>query len=228
MSWSTWNIADHPVDLYSPSTVHSWMVFLYDTSGKTPKSDASWTDFFEETGLACVCPHGGQSWWSNRVYPQFDPKQSAEQYLIKQLRPWIEQSWKSGLAIVGCESGGQGALRLAFKYPDVFPVVGALDAAVDHYELHGMGTSLDELYDSREQCRQDGALLHIHPSKHPQAIWFGVSPTSRWFRGNDRLHEKLSALGVAHEAQLNAASATPESLRTFLRAALAQQRRRLL
>src|SRR5438874_8311971 len=60
-----------------------------------------------------------------------------------------------------------------------------------------LGTSLGEMYDSKEQCRQDTALMHIHPSEHPPHVFFAIDPEDAdWYRGNDRLHEKLGALGV--------------------------------
>ncbi len=100
--------------------------------------------------------------------------------------------------------GGQGALRLAFKHPDLFPVVAALSSAIEYHELYGQGSSIDEMYDSKEQCRQDTAPMHLHPSKFPPHIFFCIDPTdAAWYRGNDRLHEKLSALGVPHQFDLS-------------------------
>jgi S-formylglutathione hydrolase len=56
------------------------------------------------------------------------------------------------------------------------------------------------MYDSKEQCRQDTAPMHIHPSKYPPHLFFCIDPQdANWLRGNERLHEKLSALGVPHE-----------------------------
>jgi S-formylglutathione hydrolase len=99
--------------------------------------------------------------------------------------------------------GGQGALRLAFKHPDLFPVVAGVSPAVDYHELYGRGSPLDEMYDSKEQCRQDTVIMHVHPTNYPRRIFFCVDPEDAWwYRGNDRLHEKLSALGISHEADL--------------------------
>ena len=59
------------------------------------------------------------------------------------------------------------------------------------------------MYDSKEQCRQDTATMHVHPHHHPPHIYFAIDPEDeQWFRGNDRLHEKLMALGVEHVADL--------------------------
>jgi S-formylglutathione hydrolase len=59
------------------------------------------------------------------------------------------------------------------------------------------------MYNSKEQCRQDTALMHVPPFNPPPHIFFCIDPDDRqWYRGNDRLHEKLSALGVPHEIDL--------------------------
>src|SRR5581483_1042225 len=89
------------------------------------------------------------------------------------------------------------------KHPRIFPVVAGISSALDYHERHGQGSPLDELYDSKEQCRQDTALMHIHPHDYPPHIFFCIDPEDvAWYRGNDRLQEKLSALGVTHRADL--------------------------
>ena len=75
--------------------------------------------------------------------------------------------------------------------------------AIEYHEYHGQGNSLDEMYESKEQARQDTAILHVHPSHFPPHIFFCCDPDdAEWHRGADRLHEKLSALGIAHECDL--------------------------
>ena len=134
--------------------------------------------------------------------------------------------------------GGQGALRLAFKYPQLFPVVAAIAPAIEYHELYGQGTPLDEMYDSKEQCRQDTAIMHVPPHHPPPHIFFCIDPAdSRWFRGNDRLHEKLNALGVPHQADLTTRAGghswdyfnhMAERVERFVYAGLEQESRRLL
>ena len=134
--------------------------------------------------------------------------------------------------------GGQGALRLAFKHPETFPVVAAVASALDYHELYGRGTPLDEMYDSKEQCRQDTALMHVPPFHPPPHIFFGIDPDdTAWYRGNDRLHEKLSALGIPHTVDLTTQAGghswayfnhQAEPAVRFLHAGLEQESRRLL
>jgi pimeloyl-ACP methyl ester carboxylesterase len=209
--WTSLDVTGHPVGLFEPSggRLVAALIFLHDedrsrahqTSGDTLADDSKATEFFEHHRLACLCPYGGLSWWSNRICETFDPAQSAEQWLMESVAPLIER-WSlppNAVALAGVGMGGQGALRLAFRHPERFPIVAAVDASIDHYERYGEGSPLDEMYPSREHCRQDSAILHIHPARQPAHIWFSADPANRCFRGNDRLHEKLTALGVRHE-----------------------------
>jgi S-formylglutathione hydrolase FrmB len=94
------------------------------------------------------------------------------------------------------------------------------------------------MYDSKEQCRQDTALLHIHPSQYPPHIFWCIDPDDvDWYRGCDRLHEKLSALGIPHEMDMTTRAAghswdyferMAEGAVRFLAAGLEQESRRLL
>jgi len=51
--------------------------------------------------------------------------------------------------------------------------VAAISAAIEYHELYGQGTTIDEMYDSMEQCRQDSAILHVHPS-NPRLTFFSA------------------------------------------------------
>jgi S-formylglutathione hydrolase len=224
-------VAGHRVDLFEPTgdCPKFALLFLHDEDGVTLGHDTAAAALFQQHRLACLCPHAGGSWWSDRLSSDFDPNRSAENWLVEDVLPVIASRWSlppRTTALVGVGMGGQGALRLGFKHPELFPIVGALNAAIDHYELYGSGTPLDQMYPSREHCRQDSAILHIHPVRQPAHIWFAADRAQRWFRGNDRLHEKLAALGVAHHF-LDRASGL-EALVDFLVAALQQQSRRLL
>ena len=114
----------------------------------------------------------------------------------------------------------------------------ALSSALDYHELHGQGTPLDEMYDSKEQCRQDTALMWVPPAHPPPHIFFAIDPgDERWVRGNDRLHEKLNALGVPHTLDMTTRAGghswdyfnhmAGRAMR-FLFAGLEQESRRLL
>jgi S-formylglutathione hydrolase len=195
---------------------------------------------FDELRLGCVCPHGDQSWWADRVCPAFDPQITPERYLLDRVVPYFGERWgvePRALGLLGIGMGGQGALRLAFKHPKAFAVVAGIASAIDYHDGYGCNTPLDDMYDSREQCRQDTAPLHVHPSDYPPHVFFAVDPDDPWYRGNDRLHEKLSALGIAHEIDFETRggghswsyfNAVAERAVRFVHAGLMHQGRRLL
>jgi S-formylglutathione hydrolase len=242
-SWTRVAIAGKQADVYDPpgGRARFGVLFLHPVGLETLTDRPAFTNVFAELGLACVCPLGGRCWWADRVCAEFDPRITPERYLLDAVVPYFRTRWglePRALAIQGVSMGGQGALRLAFKHPDTFPAIGAIAPAVDHYELYGRGTALDEMYDSKEQCRQDSAPMHVHPVHQPPHVFFCIDPDDRdWFRGCDRLHEKLSALGVAHETDFTTRAGAhtwayfshvaPRVLR-FVTAGLEQEGRRLL
>ncbi len=202
--WASTTIEARSADVFTPADRARFvLIFLADIDGVTLRESAVWTALLNEHRLACVCPDGGESWWSSRVCSSFDARKSAEAYFLEEVVPWATKHFgTTNIALAGVGVGGQGALRFGFKYPDRFRVASSLGGSVDHYELYGRGTALDVMYPSREHCRQDGVVLHVHPSNWPPHVWFACDPDSPWLRGNDRLHEKLMGIGVPHTFDL--------------------------
>lgn len=242
--WSSVEIAGKSADVFDPpggARPRFAVLFLHPIGQETLRGQPVYTRLLEEHRLGCVCPPGGYTWWADRVLSGFDPSVTAEKYLLKHVMPFINQRWQlapPAIGLLGISMGGQGALRLAFKHPQTFPVVAGIASALDHYELYGRGLSLDEMYDSKEQCRQDGALLHVHPSQFPPHIFFTIDPADAdWQRGNDRLHEKMAALGVPHTCDLTTRASShswdyfnrlAEPALTFLVEGLEKESRRLM
>src|SRR4051794_30631211 len=203
--WSGLEVGGKPADVYEPPgrRPRFGVLYLHDSDGVTLKERPAYTGLLGRLGLACVCPHGGPCWWADRACPEFDAARTPERYLLEAVLPSFNERWglaPRSIGLLGVGMGGQGALRLAFKRPDLFPVVAAVAPALDYHDLYGRGTALDAMYDSKEQCRQDTALMHVPPFKPPPHVLFCIDPDdARWFRGNDRLHEKLNALGVEHQ-----------------------------
>ena len=62
---------------------------------------------------------------------------------------------------------------------------------------------LFDMYSDPEDCRQDSALLHIHPLNWPRHQFFCCDPADyRWIDSSDRLRMKLGSLGVPFECDL--------------------------
>jgi len=207
-TWTQCERLGKKIDIFEPSRKPRFgILFLHGLGLETLVDRPAFSNLFEERNLACLCPHGGRSWWADRICSEFDPHITPERYVLDTVMPYFKERWNlapPALGVIGISMGGQGALRLAFKHPKIFPVAAGISSALDYYELHGQGTSLDEMYDSKEQCRQDTAIMHVPPYNAPPHIYFCIDPEDLdWHRGNDRLHEKLNALGVEHTMDLD-------------------------
>lgn len=208
-TWRRVEIGGKPANVFEPpgqAPVRLGVLYLHPFGLETLVDRPAFTRWLGPFRLACVCPHAMRSWWADRICPEFDARITAERHVLDHVVPFFKERWgiePRRLGIFGISMGGQGALRLAFKHPDIFPVAAGIASAIDYHEIYGQGHALDEMYDSKEQCRQDTAPLHVHPSHYPPHIFFAIDPEDTdWHRGNDRLHEKLSALGIAHTADL--------------------------
>lgn len=204
--WKSLEVAGKLCDVFEPSQAGPYVLLhLHGVGMETLAGNSAWTELLQCRGLRAVCPHGKRSWWTNRVCAEFDEKLTAERHLIQNVLPFIGERWGADapkIGLTGISMGGQGALRLAMKHPSKFPVVASIAAAIDFQQLHGQGTTIDEMYTDKEAARQDTAPLHVHPLNWPRHILFVIDAADRqWLDGNQRLHEKLIALGIAHQVE---------------------------
>src|SRR4051794_3013022 len=159
-SWTTVDVAGKKVDLYDPpgpSRPRLGILYLHSGGLETLVGKTAFTRLFDELHLVCACPHGERCWWTDSVCLQFDSQLTAEQHLLRNVLPFMKQHWQLGpraVGLLGISMGGQGALRLAFKHPQLFPVVAGIASSLDCYEWFGKDDALSEMYDSKEQCRQ--------------------------------------------------------------------------
>jgi S-formylglutathione hydrolase len=238
--WTRTEIAGLPADVFDPpgEPPRFAVLYLHPVGLESLAENAAYTAELARHRLACCAPFGARSWWSDRVCLEFHPALTAERYLLDHVVPAIWERWQRLLAVVGISMGGQGAVRLGFKYPERFPVVASVAGAFDYHDWHGRGTPIDEMYRTKEACRQDTAILHVKQNPYPSHVWFACDPTDdEWFRGNDRLHEKLSAIGIPHTADLETSAgghswayfdAMAKPMFEFVVAALEKQSRRLM
>lgn len=209
-------VAGHRCQLFEPAQPNphgSTLVFLHDVDGAGLDRRTAYLDQFQRYGLPCIAPISGRSWWTERVWPDFDSAISAERYVIDHVLDYVAERWHSRspqVALLGIGMGGQAALRLAFKYPNRLPIAAAVAPALD-YQLAYYDeeeTALPAIYPEPEAARQDTAILHVHPLNWPRNIWFAADPADeRWYSGAERLKMKLSALGIPHDADLETSSA---------------------
>jgi S-formylglutathione hydrolase len=207
--WTEEIVAGKKVDVFQPADTprpRFGMLFLHGYGLETLRDNPVYTRLFDQLHVPCVSPHGQHAWWADRICREFDPSISAERHVLDNILPYFKERWQlspGAIGLFGISMGGQGALRLAFKHPPLFPAVAGISSALDYHQLYGQGLAIDDMYDSNEQCRQDTALLHVPPAHAPPHIYFCIDPADEeWFRGNDRLSEKLTALGVSFTADL--------------------------
>lgn len=210
-TWSQIELTGHICRLYEPPTPspHNYcVVYLHCSESATLGGYPAFVREFDRHGLRVIEPVTGRSWWTDRIWPEFDAAISAEAYVMQQVVPYVGERWNARpprLALLGVSMGGQGALRMAYKYPNVFPTVAAISPAIDFQKRieEGVDPGLEFMYRNAEDARQDTALLHIHPLNWPRNQFFCCDPTDvRWHDSAERLRMKLSSLGMPFECDL--------------------------
>jgi len=209
-SWTTEIIAGHPCDLYEPPVLnpHGYVVLYLHGMHQSRLSDKPvFVQQFAKRGLPVVVPFTQRSWWTDKICQEFDPQITAQQHVLASVLPFIEERYGSKpprIGLLGTSMGGQGALRFAYKFPNIFPVVAAISPAIDYHLRFDEGDeTLPQMYPDAEAARQDTATLHVHPLNWPRNLWFCCDPNDyRWHESADRLRMKLAALGIPHESDL--------------------------
>lgn len=210
-AWSEISVDGHRVDRFEPAppSPHGYtVVYLHNHALARLVANAAFTAEFARHGLQVFAPRCGPCWWTRRIWSGFDRRYSAVAFVIEQLLPEINRllgDRSPQVGLLGASMGGQGALRLAYQQPDLFPVVAAIAPAIEYQRRLEQGDeALFELYDGdAERARQDIATLHVHPLNWPRHQWFCCDPADHeWYEGADRLRMKLAALGVPFECDL--------------------------
>jgi pimeloyl-ACP methyl ester carboxylesterase len=252
-SWSTIEVAGHPCELHAPPDPLPGRVIiaLHDADGRALAETSPLARLVETHRIPLLAPRAGRSWWLDRIVPTFDAQVTPERHVVDAVRAEAARRFgvaAGGIALVGVGMGGQGALRLAYRHPAVFPVAAAIAPAVDfHLALRAalLGETWGDddgddvllaLYGDTERARQDTAILHVHPLNWPRHQWFASDPREdRSYDGTQRLHGKLVALGIPHTALFEPrgdgsrdafeAAVAPDAIRFVLEALDAESRR---
>ena len=243
-NWSEVTVGGHPCDVFDPPKCndHGFVViYLHDVHLNRLVDKTAFIEQFSRHDLPVVAPMSGPSWWTDRICREFDQLLTAERHLLDNVLPYVEQRWGTNhrsVALLGTSMGGQGALRIAYKHPDRFPVVAAISPAIDYQSRFDEDGVIRQMYSDPEAVRQDTATLHIHPLNWPRHQFFCCDPADyRWWESADRLRMKLYSLGVPHECDLESSggahgfdyySLMAERAVSFIAERLAHERRRLV
>lgn len=209
-AWTLEQIAGHPCDVFEPPrrNEHGYvLLYLHGVHLNRLHDKTKFVEEFIRHGLPVVSPHTKRSWWTDRVCHEFDPLLTAEQHVMKNVLPFLAERFGAAppkIGLWGTSMGGQGSLRLAYKFPNTFPVVAAISPAIDFYKRYNEGDeTIPQMYDDPEAARQDSAILHIHPLNWPRHQFFCCDPADhRWWESADRLKMKLNSLGVPFVSDL--------------------------
>lgn len=92
-----------------------------------------------------------------------------EDILIKDLIPYVDAHYRtinssSGRGIEGFSMGGCGALRLAFKYPDMFGAASSVAGAVVNWEEEHMTHTLECTFGDVDNPASKAYFDSLHPS----------------------------------------------------------------
>ncbi len=200
--WETCEVGGHEVRYWLPTkrTGPFALLFLHDVDSKPLEDVPGARQLMEKLNWPIICPQASESWWLDRIVTDFDATVSPMHWLLEQVVPWAMQRFTippRGLALLGIGMGGQGVLQLAFTQGERFPVVVSLQAAIAFDQLYGQGTCLDQCYTSPEHARQYTAGMLVNPHQTSKSLSLIAHPNDPlWYRGNDRLREKLVAVGV--------------------------------
>ncbi|MBX3436001.1 MAG: hypothetical protein KF861_00700, partial [Planctomycetaceae bacterium] len=170
------------------------------------REDPVFTAELVKHNLPAVCPHGGRSWWLDRVCREFDEAVTPLAFLRTKVVPWMRTRWgvaPPAIGLLGISMGGQGALQLAYRHPREFPVVTAISPAIDFHTIWGQGAPLDQMFADPEAARQQTVTLHLHPLNWPRHQMFVCDPSDQlWHDGAERLASKLYSMGIPFESDL--------------------------
>lgn len=202
--WETEQLGDYAIrywDIACPRLPFT-VLYLHDQDGTVLDEMPAVRNLVESRGCRVVCPLAGPTWWLETIGAQH----GIATWVHGPVFEWMQAKWgisTQSIALFGKGMGGQGALRWGFAASERFPVVVSLQSSIAFEQLHGQGTILDRVFSSPEQCRQHTVGMFVSPRHVPKSlaiIAHRADPV--WYRGNDRLHEKLRALGVEHHADL--------------------------
>lgn len=207
-SWQTVEIAGKTADIFEPSRLSDSaraVLFLHGHGLQTLIGNAAYSAEFERRGLRAICPHGKRSWWLPVICPEFDVELSPLGHIRSNLLPWMSEKWNiqpPALAVFGVSMGAQGALQLAYRHPNEFPVVAALSPLMDFHEWMGQGLPLDEMFENQEAARQQTATLHVQGLNWPRHQFLACDPVDHdAIPGVERLASKLHSSGIPFESE---------------------------
>lgn len=197
-------------DDYSENQADLWPVvyLLHGWSGK-------YSDWIRNTDLATlsdkykfliVCPDGGYAGW----YLDSPLKKDSqyETYIAKEVVQFIDKHYRTikdstGRFITGLSMGGQGAIRLISKYPEIFDAAGSMSGVMilnESTQKYGIAQLIGE-YESNKELWQNESCLNIVENLTGKNIGLIIDCgiDDRFIESNRKIHQKMMDLKIKHD-----------------------------
>lgn len=141
--------------------------------------------------VVSVMPSAGRSFYMDYR----DGSQKWESFILSELLPYMRKSYRvapgrEGTLVTGISMGGMGSLRLAFKHPEVFAAVAAMEPGIEPALAFKDVRLRDRFW------RDDALLQSIYGKPVDEAYWAANNPATI-AKGNPA---RLKGLGVYIEA----------------------------
>ena len=126
-NWSQTELDDHGVHVYEPPepSEHRYtVVYLHGVDQGHLSDHRAFCREFDRHGLRVVAPITGESWWTDRICPGFDPEVTAERHLLDRVVPMIADRFGAEpprIALLGTSMGGQGQGSTSHVAPQPSP-----------------------------------------------------------------------------------------------------------
>ncbi|MCD8387360.1 MAG: esterase family protein [Bacteroidales bacterium] len=159
----------------------------------------------DQYGMVIVMPDGRDSWyWDSPAHPEM----KMESFITTELVPYIDSNFPTlpsadKRAITGLSMGGQGAMYLAMRHPDLFKNVGSTSGGLDIRAFPKNWKMANWLGDAA--TNQDVWEEHAIPTLAAQLqpgqlnIIFDCGVDDFFAGVNNALHEQLVAAGIPHD-----------------------------
>lgn len=159
----------------------------------------------DKYGMVLVMPDGRDSWyWDSPACPEM----KMESFFIDELVPYVDANYPvkaeaSQRAITGLSMGGQGAMWLAMRHPDVFGQAASMSGGLDIRPFPKSWKMAKWLgpKDENPQAWEDHAIINLVPSLEPGAlrIAFDCGNADFFAEVNRNLHQALLDAGIPHD-----------------------------
>ena len=154
--------------------------------------------------MIMVCPDGASSWyWDSPVDStlRYDTFVSSE--LVKEIDSrYKTKAENTGRAITGFSMGGQGALWLGFRHPEVFGACGSTSRGVDIRPFPDNWNIKDSLgeYSGNPETWESHTIASLLPRVTPgMPVIFDCGTSDFFYPMNERLHQEMLYRNIPHE-----------------------------